>query len=131
MNKREQATQWPLSEQLQSTAPETSISSLLHDYDYSVYETVALLADNVDNRLPFRIGRLFETHNREGKITRLTVPWYEPKCGRDIYAAAYRPLMITCNGPVKQWTDRVDSTSLMMTFSTLTGQYRIPATVSR
>lgn len=49
----EKSTQWPISDQIQSTATETGSSPVRHDYDYAVDDLVALRGGEVDSPPPF------------------------------------------------------------------------------
>lgn len=98
----EQFTQWPMSDRVQAAEPETSSSPRWHNYDYAVDEFFALHAGDIDNPLPSRIKRVLMSHKNEGNITHQKVHWNERKRGSDIYEAAYRPLVITCSGAVRQ-----------------------------
>lgn len=105
--------------------------------EYELQSFVAVMATSADSdvHMDFWIGRIVEVLLGVGRSVRgLKVQWYQFYHCRDIYRAKYKPMVIRTNVNGKTqtspWTDIISPDSVLVKFSDLTNDKRLPLNVS-
>lgn len=106
-------------------------------YTYDMGSFVAVLSDASDGHYSFWIGRITKVHQDQfGVVNAMVVHWYEPYARKgvvaDKFADKYAPAYLDRNtSRQRPWTDSVDSSAVVINFSSFLSNGRLPSAVQK
>ena len=117
---------------------------------YSINSFVVVRSPNNHASCPFWVGKVVDTKiSRDGRVSALTVHWYDVGKKKDVWEGSYYPCFITeksphsniskrCSGKGSRssacktpWKDVIDAESVIIVFANLTVKKTIPIIVRR